>query len=223
MKQLARVSVVDAAIEEIRGQIRSGVWKVNDRLPSLTELSTSLGISRAPLREAMRALAHAGLLLAKQGDGTYVTAVDEATVALNRRLGVSQTRELLEVRRGLDMSAVRLATQRRTQADLAAMKKELRRRHDAAELGDRQAFADADTSFHLAVAAAAHNPLLLDLYRGLSSGIRDSVDSAQSLTKAMRGPVDFHGALLKAIRDRSAAVATEVALSIIDDQEGELA
>lgn len=223
MQQIGRVSIVESAIDEMRTQIRKGTWAIGERLPSEQELTKLFGISRAPLREATRALVHAGLLVARQGDGTYVVATDETAVALNRRLAVSESLDVLEVRRGLDVSAARLASQRRTPEDLDAMAATLRARRDAAENGHQRAFAESDVAFHLAVAAASHNSLLLDLYASISASIQASVDSAQSVHDATCGPVDYHDALLQAITDQDPATATAVALSIIDEQVEALA
>lgn len=218
-----RVSAVQVAIEEIRTQIREGHWVPGDRLPSEAELTQSMGISRAPLREATRALVYAGLLSVRQGDGTYVVAVDESAVALNRKLMDSKTRDVLEVRRGLDTAAVQLAAVRRTNDDLAEMEDILRRRRDAASKGDQVTFVDADVSFHLAVARAARNALLLDLYEGLSLAIRESLNTIQSLEHAVGEGGDDHEALFDAIRSGDQAHATEIALSIIAGQEQQCA
>ena len=213
MLKVNRVSTVDAAIEEIRGQIRDGQWALGDRLPSEAELTKTLGISRASLREATRALVHAGLLAVRQGDGTYVVAVDEAAVALNRRITNSKTAEIIEVRRGLDAAAVPLAAVRRTKADLKAIRKALDDRNAGADRGDSDAFVEADLQFHLAVARAAHNELLNDLYESLNIVFR------KSLGHAMGQGTDDHEALYRAIETRDSASATELALAIIARME----
>lgn len=223
MPKVNRVSAVQAAIDEMRAQIRDGRWGLGDRLPSEAELSQVMGISRAPLREATRALVHAGLLSVRQGDGTYVVALDEATVALSRKLMESKTRDVLEVRRGLDASAVQLAVARRTDEDLEAMDAALKRRRDATAQGDRQAFIDADVAFHVAVAEAAHNALLLHLYEGLSIAIRESLDTARSLEHAISEGGDDHVALFDAIKSGDEARAVETAISIIVSQEKQCA
>ena len=216
--RINRISLVETAINMLRERIRSGAWTVGDRLPSEVELAHQLGISRAPLREATRALVHAGLLAARQGDGTYVVAVDESAVALNRMLSTSSFLDVLEVRRGIDSEAVRLAAVRRTAADLKAMERHLADRRDAAVAGDRTAFSRADVSFHLAVAAAAHNALLYDLYEGLSLTIRQSVESHASVDDPHYEAVDNHEELFDAIRDRDADAALAIALSIVERQ-----
>ncbi|MCW3818779.1 FadR family transcriptional regulator [Micromonospora sp. DR5-3] len=223
MPRVSRVSAVEAAIEEIRAQIREGHWVPGDRLPSEAELTEILGISRAPLREAIRALVHAGLLSVRQGDGTYVVAVDESAVAFSRKLKDSKTRDVLEVRRGLDATAVHLAAARRTDDDLTAMEATLRRRREAASTGDQARFVDADVAFHLAVAQAAHNALLLGLYEGLSMSIRESLNTIESLQHAVGEGGDDHEALFDAIKSGDEARAVDIALSIIASQEQQCA
>lgn len=213
MLKVSRVSTVSAVIEEIRNQIRDGEWALGDRLPSEAELTRMMGISRASLREAVRALVHAGLLDARQGDGTYVVAVDEAAVALNRKITQSKALDVLEVRRGLDASAVPLAAARRTDEDLKVMREALDARNSGADSGDMEAFVDGDLHFHLAVARAAHNDLLLDLYESMTVAFR------QSLGHAIGQGTEDHEALFDAIQLQDTARATELSLAIIARQE----
>lgn len=223
MKPAVRVTAVDSAIQQMRDQIAEGAWPVGSRIPAEQELTRELGISRAPLREATRALVHAGLLVSRQGDGTYVLATDETTVALDRRLRRHEVIDILEVRRGLDVSAARLASLRRSRADLAEIKSHLTGRRVAAANRDQNAFAEADAKFHMTIANASHNPLLIDLYRGVLTAIQVSVDCEQSLVFAVESETDGHKELFEAIQDGNAARATEIVLQIIDEQEQTLA
>ncbi|MFI6595115.1 FadR/GntR family transcriptional regulator [Nonomuraea sp. NPDC050536] len=219
MRNVARTSLVDAAIEELRGEITSGAWPVGTKIPSESQLAETLGMSRLSVREAVRVLVHAGLLTTRQGDGTYVTATDESQVALRRRLDRAAAMDIIDVRRGLDMVAARLAATRRTPEDLALMREALERRDAAARTGDLDAFADADVAFHLYVADAAHNPLLTDLYRSMSEALRDSV---RNMEQAVLDYDDSHAELLKAVEDGDAARAIGAGVTILDQQERDL-
>ncbi|MER6576857.1 FadR/GntR family transcriptional regulator [Nonomuraea sp. NPDC001023] len=219
MRNVARTSLVDAAIEELRREITSGVWPVGTKIPSESRLAESLGMSRLSVREAVRVLAHAGLLQTRQGDGTYVTATDESQVALRRRLDRAAAMDIIDVRRGLDLVAARLAAVKRTGDDVAAMREALARRGSAAGAGDLDGFADADADFHLLVADAAHNPLLADLYRSMRDALRDSVRDQE---QAALAPDPSHDDLLAAIEAGDAARAVEVSVAILDAQEREL-
>ena len=213
MLKVNRVSTVDAAIEEIRSQIRDGQWVPGDRLPSEAELTRTMGISRGALREATRALVHAGLLAVRQGDGTFVLAVDEAAVALSRKIATSRSIDVIEVRRGLEASAVPLAARRRTKADLEVMRTALDDRIDGANRKDLDAFVEADLRFHLAVARASHNELLIDLYESLNIAFR------KSLGHAIGQGTEEHEALYSAIEQRDTSTATDLAMSIIARME----
>jgi DNA-binding FadR family transcriptional regulator len=213
MLKVNRVSTVDAAIEEIRSQIRDGQWVPGDRLPSEAELTKTMGISRGALREATRALVHAGLLAVRQGDGTFVLAVDEAAVALSRKFATSRSIDVIEVRRGLEAAAVPLAASRRTKADLKTMRAALDDRIDGANRKDLDAFVEADLRFHLAVARASHNELLIDLYESLNIAFR------KSLGHAIGQGTAEHEALYSAIEQRDTSTATDLAMAIIARME----
>jgi DNA-binding FadR family transcriptional regulator len=219
MRNVARTSLVDAAIQQLRDQITSGAWPVGTKLPSETRLAQTLGMSRLSVREALRVLVHAGLLSTRQGDGTYVTATDESQVAFRRRLDTAAALDILDVRRGLDLVAARLAAAKRDDDDLAGMRATLELRDAAGRAGDLDGFADADVAFHLKVADAAHNPLLSDLYRSMSEALRDSV---RSMEQAALEPDSSHHDLLRAIADRDAAGAVTVAVSILDKHARDL-
>lgn len=222
MRNVGRTSLVDAAIDELRREITSGTWPIGTKIPSESQLAETLGVSRLSVREAVRVLVHAGLLATRQGDGTYVTALDESQVALRRRLDRAAAMDVIDVRRGLDVVAARLAAGKRTAEDLALVREALERREAAGRAADVDAFADADVDFHLRVADAAHNPVLSDLYHGMSATLRDSVRQDHCMERAAKEPEDSHEKLLRAIEDGDAAAAVAVAVAILDQQERDL-
>src|SRR5215471_3153791 len=113
-----RAPLVDQVIEQMRAAIADGDWVVDQRIPPEPELVTALGVGRNTVREAVRALAHAGLLEVRQGDGTFVRATSEISGALRRLVG-EELREVLEVRRTLEVEGARLAAKHRTPEDIA--------------------------------------------------------------------------------------------------------
>ncbi|WP_332602045.1 FadR/GntR family transcriptional regulator [Arthrobacter sp. S2(2024)] len=217
-----RRSVVDDAIDDIRLRIREGEWGLGDRIPPEPELGKALGLSRAPLREALRALVHAGLLVTRQGDGTFVAAVDEQEVALRKGLQGADRLEAIEVRRSLDIPAAALAAQRRDQEDLDKLQDALDRRRAAAEAHDEGGFRLADIDFHRAVVGAAHNQLLAGIYGSLAESIDGSWTSPEGLNRAAHAEHDSHDELFDAIRDRSTQDAMLVAGAILDNQASDL-
>ena len=82
-----RTGLVDQVIAQMRELVSSGEWPLGDKIPPETELVTALGVGRNTVREAVRALSHAGLLEVRQGDGTFVRATNEISGAVRRLCG----------------------------------------------------------------------------------------------------------------------------------------
>lgn len=113
-----RSALSEQVIAALRAQITSGEWPVGSRIPTEPELVEQLGVARNTVREAVRALAHNGLLDIRQGSGTYVVATSELAGVMHRRFAGADPRHIAELRSSLESSAARLAAQRRTEKDL---------------------------------------------------------------------------------------------------------
>src|SRR5215216_7718561 len=93
-----RTPLVDQVIAQLRGQIATGEWPVGSRIPTEPELVELLGVARNTVREAVRALAHNGLLDIRQGSGTYVVATSELAGVMHRRFADADPRHIAELR-----------------------------------------------------------------------------------------------------------------------------
>jgi DNA-binding FadR family transcriptional regulator len=194
-----RAGLVDQVIDQMRSAITNGEWQVGARIPTEPELVTALGVGRNTVREAVRALAHAGLLEVRQGDGTFVRATSELSGAVRRLCG-PELRDVLEVRRTLEVEGARLAATARTEAQLEKLTSLLIARDDAAQ-GQRWAeFVRIDAEFHHQVVVASHNQLLAELHAGLTEVIKASIEALDNSQPDAR-KIDHRG-LLYAIRDR---------------------
>ncbi len=180
------------------------------KIPTEPELVAQLGVARNTVREAVRALAHNGLLDTRQGSGTYVVATSELAAVMQRRFAGADTRHVAELRSALEATAAGLAADRRTQQDLAHIDQALAARDEAWRSNSSAAFVDADTAFHLVVVAASHNPVLTDLYADLVEVVRDFLRADIGPELDEEHYVD-HARLVEAIRagnaERAAAEA----------------
>ncbi|HEY8702606.1 MAG TPA: FadR/GntR family transcriptional regulator [Arthrobacter sp.] len=205
-----RQPLADEITAKLRDMIHSGEWPLQQRIPSETELMAGLGVSRGTLREAVKALAHGGMLEVRRGDGTYVRATSEISGAA-RRLYQDHTEEhILEVRVGLDTQAARLAARNATPDDVAALRALLAERDTAWQAADYAAWAGADWGFHQRVALASGNPLLHELYISFGDVFHKDLLRQQRRAGFEGLPHEGHGALVDAIeaRDADAAVAS---------------
>ena len=194
-----RSALADQVIAQIRAQITSGEWPVGSRIPTEPQLVEQLGVARNTVREAVRALAHNGLLDIRQGSGTYVLATSELAGVMHRRFAAADTRHVSELRSALESAAARLAAQRRTERDLAHLDAALDRRERAWESGDAEAFVEADATLHLAVVAASHNEVIAELYADLGQVLRAFLRADMGGELRPENYVD-HARLVAAIR-----------------------
>jgi DNA-binding FadR family transcriptional regulator len=203
-------------IAQLRRQITSGAWPVGSRIPTEPELVQQLGVARNTVREAVRALAHNGLLDIRHGSGTYVAATSELAGVMQRRFADAEPRQVAELRSVLEAAAARLAAGRRTEADVKQLDRLLDRRERAFESGDAEAFVGADATLHLAVVDAAHNDVMTLMYADLGQVLRDFLRADVGTALGPDNRVD-HARLVDAIRDgdgdRAAAEAATHALS----------
>src|ERR1700760_3664048 len=140
-----------------------GIWKEGEKIPAERELCQSLGVGRASLREALKALEIMGMIETRLGDGTYVCRRSEF---FSRPLlwaiassSEAETRELVEARILIEVELAGLAAERATAANIDRLSQELDRMEE--RKATPQAFVQADVDFHLEIGNAASNQILM--------------------------------------------------------------
>ncbi|MEU9317968.1 FCD domain-containing protein [Streptomyces sp. NPDC048295] len=205
--------LVEQAADHLREQITEGRWPVGTRIPGETTLARTLGVGRSTVREAVRTLATLGLLQSRQGAGVFVIA-DRVTEDWPARLSRAAVTDVYEVRMLIEVQAARLAARRRTDEDLAALDAALSARRAAGAGGDAE-FVDADIVLHRTVVAAAHNPVLTDLFGEFAPVLRQGlVDLVELLGLRREDPGHgdaAHDALVRAVVAGDAESAGRVA------------
>ncbi|MFJ8310468.1 MULTISPECIES: FadR/GntR family transcriptional regulator [unclassified Streptomyces] len=201
--------LVEQATERLREQIIKGEWTVGTKLPGENSLAQILGVGRSTVREALRALAGAGLVQARQGAGVFVIA-SKPQEDWPTRLRRAAVTDVYEVRMLIEVEAAQMAAQRRTDDDLVALNEALAKRRDAAEAGNAE-FVDADIALHSAMVAAAHNPVLTGLFAEFVPVLRQGLIDLVELLNLRSGDPnhgdDGHALLVAAIARADAETA----------------
>jgi DNA-binding FadR family transcriptional regulator len=193
-----RSNLIEQATAQLRARIRSGQWKVGERIPTEPHLVELLGVGRNTVREAVQSLVHAGLLTRRQGSGTYVRSTSEVSVALGRQFEDAHYIHILEVRRSLEVEAARLAARNRTEQDIALLREVNRTRQEAFNAGEVDQMVAADITLHNAIAAVSKNPVLQQLYESLTAAVGASI--RRNVEKILRNHInDDHDDLIEAI------------------------
>ncbi|MBB5955584.1 DNA-binding FadR family transcriptional regulator [Saccharothrix tamanrassetensis] len=214
MATTRRAGLVDQVIDQMRDAIAGGEWPVGQRIPPEPELVTALGVGRNTVREAVRALSHAGLLEVRQGDGTFVRATSELSGAVRRLCG-SELRDVLQVRRTLEVEGARLAAVQRTDEELRRLEALLSERDAALAAKDWERLVERDAAFHVLLVQCSHNTLLAELYQGLTEAVRASITA--TVETDHEDEQVSHGGLLDAVRERDPARAAAEAGGFLEE------
>jgi DNA-binding FadR family transcriptional regulator len=157
---------VGAISAHLRQAIETGAYAEGDQLPPERQLATAFGAARSTVRRALDQLERAGLVSRRLGSGTYVMAT-----ASSARAGADLSDEisplqLIEARFAVEPFTTRLAALNATRRNLDDMDAVLSRA-EAAE-ADKDMFSKWDSEFHLEIARASRNPLLINVYREIN-------------------------------------------------------
>lgn len=163
-------------VEQIEQSVQRGDLKPGDQLPAERELAEQFGVSRTAVREAVKALREKGLVEAYPGKGTFITSgssnpMRQSIDRMMRSAQVDATSSLVEVREILEPEIAALAAVRATEENLNSLRESVAVM-DAAKR-DPDAYIEADLDFHLELAEAAANPLILSLIDSIVGVLRE--------------------------------------------------
>jgi GntR family transcriptional repressor for pyruvate dehydrogenase complex len=162
-------------VQQIEESILNGTLKPGDQLPPERELALRFGVSRTAVREAVRTLHQRGLVEAYSGRGTFVTngtsQAIRSSLDLMMKIQPAGPAPLVEVREILEPEIAALAAIRWDEAHLVMMREAIAVMDR--ERSDGEAFIEADLDFHLALAEAAGNPLILSLIDSIGGQLRE--------------------------------------------------
>jgi GntR family transcriptional regulator, transcriptional repressor for pyruvate dehydrogenase complex len=198
---------------QLQTLIETGQFKQNDRLPSEIELARSFGVSRPVVREALMSLQTLGLTTSQSGKGTFVISDRVRTPLL---VGRYSPAHIKEVRRALEIPSAELAAQRRTDKDVGQLAALLARLEDADNPARRN---QLDADFHIAVAIASGNPLLVKLIEDMRTVLEEhSLALAKAPHRRKAAHVE-HSIIYDAIVRRDAGAAAAAMAAHLDAAE----
>lgn len=190
------------------GKINKG-----DQLPSERVLSESLGVGRSTLREAIKVLIMLGLLEVKSGQGTFITngTTDfyAAPLAWGLIIGEKSVAELVEARLLLDNETAYLAAKRATDEELHAIEVAFLNMDKACESCDREKFVEEDVNFHMAIAKAAHNAVLLQVTKSIRRLLKIWIEKVLIDADSLRVTQQEHEVVYRCILKKDAEGARE--------------
>lgn len=197
MASFAHKQLWESIADQLRDEILDGLLPAGSRLLE-TELAERFGVSRGPIRDALNELARQGLAQDLPRRGTFVSSLSEHDLE-----------EVYVLRRAIEEAAVRLAVERASNTEIAAMFERLAEAEEAYGRADLPAAWEADMAFHRSYCQMCGNGRLLELFEGLASQtvllMRTALATHASL--AWTPPVELHRRIADAIASRDAEAA----------------
>ncbi len=201
--------------------IVTGQYPVGSSLPPEPALGESLGVSRTVVREAIKSLIAKGLLVTGPKLGTRVLAqeqwnwFDPDVVLWQSKAGLSRefVRDLQELRLLVEPAAVKLAAQRATADDIAAIEEAFAGMTDAVENGGD--YVSHDLRFHQGLLRASHNRMVGQMGKALGALLRTSFEISTSKPRGAALSLALHRAVLDAVIARSPMKAERAILKLI--------
>ncbi|WP_199620864.1 FadR/GntR family transcriptional regulator [Paenibacillus alkalitolerans] len=214
--RLSKKNHYEEITEQLKRMIMEGKIKVGDKLPSTKDMSEQFGVGRSTTREALSALKAMGLIEIRQGGGCRVIASAPSDIELpelrSLRMNRSTILELLEARQSFEVSNAAIAAEKRTDDDLAALGgiiQEMER-----HIGDDLEGERTDLLFHLTLAKATHNSVMVKLFESvvnqMEAAIREirrvELYASRSVAKRL---YKEHLEIYEAVRGRNANAAAQ--------------
>ena len=199
-------------VQQVEESIQNGALKAGDKLPPERDLAEQFGVSRTAVREAVKALREKGMVEAYPGRGTFVMEGSSHPIrlSLDRMVKAGQgegSRYLTEVREMMEPEIAAMAAERADGEDVAALRDCVAVMDGAKR--DPDAFIEADLDFHLALAEAAANPIILSLIDSIVGLLREQ---RMGIFQVEGGPERgqyHHKRILEAVEHRDSGGARE--------------
>jgi DNA-binding GntR family transcriptional regulator len=205
-----RRPLVETVTREISQIILEGELKPGDKLNEV-EIARRLGVSRGPVREAVRQLQEAGLLDSQPFRGSFVRALNQKEVA-----------DIYALRFLLESTAVAEAIRLATSADLAAIERAMHETETAAMANAKGRMIEADVAFHTAICRSGHNDRITETFIKLAAELRLVHLLMNPEPARLRAAARSHAAILDDIRSRGLERAVSSVRRHINDERDEV-
>lgn len=214
--------LVEQVIDYLRDHVASEQLRPGARLPSETNISVSLGVSRPVVREAMRTLAATGLVELAVGKRATIVPVDgemlSRVIGNAVLIGQAEAQDILEMRRGIEIAMVALAAERRSDADVVELQAIVEEMGDC--LADGPRYSHLDLQLHMTLARATANPLyplLIEAFRQLIEASMLAGIQRWAATPELKHVQDLHEAIVRAVEARNPSAAATAMAQHFDD------
>lgn len=202
--------------EQIITAIQQGVYKVGDKLPPERVIERETGVSKSSVREALSALHLAGIVERIPGSGTYVRSSTKGIGALALLEESESVEDALDARRVVERGVIELAIDRASEKQIETLEKIWQEMRFLLKEKNYEGFFELNERFHLAIAGATDNPLVVKVIRLLLEVTHQKLWK-QTIREyflkdedRFRQSIEEHRQILMALRNRDKKMAKGV-------------
>jgi GntR family transcriptional repressor for pyruvate dehydrogenase complex len=226
-------SLKEACVARLEQMILSGELKIGERLPSERDFAAQLNVSRPVLHQALVDLEAKGLVQIIPRRGVFISDYRrDGSLAMlssllsyhNGQLAPDFGQSMLDMRMLVETETARLATQNRTDQDLADFQEILAQELEAAD-NDPQTLTDLDFAFHLAIAIASGNlvyPLIINSFKSVYTSLTGEFFRKYVGTKVVAEVHQYHRELVDAFTKQEQESAVQTMIEMLKHGEGYL-
>ena len=212
---IKRDSLSKQVSDQLEKMIENGEFEVGDKIPTESDLMEAFQVSRNTVREAIRALTWNGILEVKQGDGTYVRSKNRFRANMKKRYDEVSLDDITEARKSIEVTIAHLAAMRCNEEDIKEITEKFNKRQNLKD--DVKENTIADVEFHMAIAKACHNSILIDLYESISDYLESHIIERNMNTELTDQQIDeMHEKLYQAILNHNSSKAAIAAQNIVN-------
>lgn len=197
----------EIVFESLREAIIGGILRPGERLMEI-QLAEEMGVSRTPVREAIRKLELEGFVVMIPRKGAYVAGISLKDIA-----------DVFEIRAALEGLAAGLAAERITEEELEEMERLLVRKAEIIENNDLESIVEVDTDFHAVLFKASRNDRLSQILNNLREQIQRFRTTSLAVPGRMKEALEEHRKITEALSERNVTLAQSLATEHIENAE----
>ncbi len=213
IKSIQKQNVVNEVYDQISRKLLDGSWAPGSRLPSELELANSFNVSRVSVRSAVQRFRTLGIVVTRQGCGSYVSINFTPQMLSNdprpiMHLSREEFHDMMIFRQTVEFKCVELAVTYATEDDIRQLEEALN--NMLINKGDYKKYSEADYEFHLAIVRASHNSVFYNVMNSIKNIYYYYLEELNRALGITLESVEAHIKVYRSIKDRDASRAVEV-------------
>lgn len=205
MLPIEKMSTTDKVIESIRTFIQEPGHSPGEKLPTENELSKQLGVGRSSIREALRVLQTMGYVTIVHGKGAFIQSTQPSSEAAERWFedNFLALNDIYVIRENIEPLVAGLSARNITQPEVEKLRINLQQMRAVADLPSERSnpslMAQLDTEFHAIICESTQNPLLISMYKQISSSLSRYRQNSFAILRNQKNALAPHEQILDAL------------------------